>query len=94
MWRRGIPALSARRRLLEEPLHVGHDVEVAIDGLAIMHDDDGGAGLGHGVRHGGILLKTPDIVDDRGAGLDRKACDARLRRIDRGRAIDRGEDLG
>src|ERR1700733_2135083 len=54
-------------RALEEALDVVENVERRILLLAVVHDDDRRAGLRDGVRHAGIALQAPNIVDDAGA---------------------------
>ena len=44
-----------------------------IGALAIMHDNDRNSMVGDHVRHIGIALQTPDVIDDRGAGRKRPA---------------------
>ena len=65
-------------RAREERGHVGDDVDRRIGALAIVHDDDRRAALGDDARHVGIALQAPDVVDDRGAQLERPGGDRRL----------------
>ena len=52
---------------LEEALDVVEDVDRRIGLVPVVHDDDRRARLRHGVRHAGIALQAPDVVDDAGA---------------------------
>ena len=81
---------SARReveRALEEALDVVEDVDRRIRLLPVVHDDDRRAGLRDGVRHAGIALQSPDVVDDAGAEPRRLARDRGLAGVDGDRRI-------
>ena len=87
---------GARRdveRAREERLHVGHDVERRIDGLAVVHHDHRHAVLGGDACHVGIALQAPDVVEDRGAPFERPGRDLGLDGVDRDRQAE-PHDLG
>ena len=79
---------GARRdleRAGEERHHVGHDVDAGIGVVAVVHHDDRHAVLGGHARHVRIALQAPDVVDDRGALVERPGGDLRLDGVDRDR---------
>ena len=51
-------------RAFEETLDIIENVDRRVRLLAVVHDDEGGAGIGYRIRHAGIALKAPDVVDD------------------------------
>src|SRR5208337_3572759 len=73
---------------LEKALDIVEDVDGGVRPLAIVHDDDGRAGLGDDVGHGGVALQTPDIVDDRGAEAGGLPRHRRLHGVDRNGRVD------
>ena len=75
-------------RALEEALDVVENVDRWIRRFAVVHDDDGRAGLRDGVRHAGIALQSPDVVDDAGAEPRRLARDRRLAGVDGDRRVE------
>ena len=76
-----------RDRPLEEAQHVGQDVEAGIDRLAVVHQDDRRAVPGGHAGDGRVALRAPDVVDDRGAGLQRGLGDLGLPAVDRERRV-------
>ncbi len=78
----------------EEAVDLGDEVVVARrllhrPGRALhVHEDDGGAGAGHDPGHLRVGAERARVVDDVGAGVERGAGHAGLRRVDR------DEDLG
>ena len=78
---------SEVERALEEALDVIEDVDRRIRLLAVVHDDDRRAGLRDGVRHAGIALQSPDVVDDASAEPRRLARDRRLAGVDGDRRV-------
>ena len=80
-------------RALEEPLDVVENVDRRIRLIAVVHDDDRRAGLGDRVRHAGIALQSPDVVDDAGAEPRRLARHRRLRGVDGDWRIEAGQRL-
>ena len=56
-------AIGEHERASKESLDVRLDVEIGIDALPVVHDRDGGAALGDHIRHRGVLLQSPDVVD-------------------------------
>ena len=82
-------ALSDFDRSAEKPLDVLDDVERGVDLGAVVHDADRRAVLGRDPRDVGVALQPPDVVDDRGSGLERGGRDARFHRVDRDRRLDR-----
>ncbi len=82
---------GARRqieRALEEAFDVVENVDRLVGLVAIVHDDDRRAGLGDRVRHRGIALQSPHIIDDAGAKLSRLARYSRLAGVDGDRRVD------
>ncbi len=85
---------GARRnieRAVEEGRHVGNDVDGRIRGLAVVHDSDRHATLGDEVRHVGIALQPPHVIDDRRTLIERPGGDGGFERIDRDRDAERDE---
>ena len=74
-------------RAFEETLDIVENVDRRIRLIAVVHDDQGRAGLGDGVGHAGIALQAPDIVDDTGAEPRRLARNRRLGCVDRDRRV-------
>ena len=61
--------MSIERR--EKGEDVGEDVEIRVDGRAIVHQHGRRAVVGDDARHFRVALKAPHVVDDRRPGLDR-----------------------
>ena len=81
---------SARReveRALKETHDVIKDVDRRILLLPVVHDDDRRGGLRDGVRHAGIALQSPDIVDDASAEPRRLARHRRLAGVNGDRRV-------
>ena len=72
-------------RALEEEQQVGDDIEIRVDGLAVVHDDHGGAVRGCHGGDVGLALESPDVVHDARAGFERDTRGGRLVGIDRDR---------
>ena len=64
-------ALRNLERTLKETQHVGDNVEIGINAIAIMHHDDSGVRFGDSVRHVGIALQPPHIIHNRNAHSER-----------------------
>ena len=80
-------------RALEETLDVIKNVDRRIGAIPVVHDDDRRASFRHGVRHAGIALQAPDVVDDTGAEPRRLARDLGLACVNRDRRIEFGQRL-
>src|ERR1700733_7523825 len=78
-------------RAREELRNVGDDIDRGVGGVAIVHDDDGGAVFGDNARHVGIALEAPNVVDDGGSGFKRPGGHGSFDRVDRNRNADRGD---
>ena len=84
-------------RALKEALDIIENVDRRIGRIPVVHDDDRRASLRHGVRHVGIALQAPNVVDHssepRRLARDRRlACVNRDRRIEFGQRLERGND--
>ena len=80
-------------RALKEALDVVENVDRRIRLLAVVHDDDRRPGLRDGVRHAGIALQSPDVVDEASAEPRRLARHRRLAGVNGDRRIEVGQRL-
>src|SRR5262249_42017535 len=75
-------------RTFEETQDVVDDIDRRVDLAPVMHDDRGRLRPSNNLRHAGIALQAPDVVDDRRAKPCRLTGDTRLGRVDRDRHRD------
>ena len=81
-------AVGDRKRAGEEGGDVGHDIDVRIGRVAIVHDDNRNIVVCHHARHFGVALQARNVVDDRGTICKRPVGDCGLHGVDRYRQAD------